>query len=139
LTIIAWASIAGGCLSAGTVLYDIYIRGLRQPMRVMEAVWPLTALYLGALGWLVYTRLGRPKVTEDVAEAGEQDVPEWQGVAVSATHCGAGCALGDVIGEGVVFATSLTIAGAALWPEYILDFAIAYALGILFSTSPSSR
>lgn len=30
--------------------YDVYIRGLRQPMRVMEAVWPLTALYLGVLG-----------------------------------------------------------------------------------------
>lgn len=43
-----------------------------------------------------------------------------------------GLRTGDVIGERVVFATSLTIAGAALWPEYILDFAIAYALGILF-------
>lgn len=128
----AWASIAGGCLSAGAVLYDVYIRGLRQPMLVMEAVWPLTALYLGVPGWLVYARLGRPEVRRDAAEAGERDVPEWQGVAVSATHCGAGCALGDVIGEWVVFAMSLTIAGAALWPEYILDFAIAYALGILF-------
>lgn len=40
--------------------------------------------------------------------------------------------MGDVIGEWVVFAMSLTVAGAALWPEYILDFAIAYALGLLF-------
>ncbi|MEO6859403.1 MAG: DUF4396 domain-containing protein [Solirubrobacteraceae bacterium] len=137
----AWASIATGCLSAGVVLYDVYIRGLRQPMRVMEAVWPLTALYLGVLGWLVYARLGRPEVRRDAAQAGEQDVPEWQGVAVSATHCGAGCALGDVIGEWVVFATSLTIAGAALWPESNTSWTSRSPtpLGSCFSTSPSSR
>jgi hypothetical protein len=27
-----------------TILYDIYARGRRQPVRVREAVWPLTAL-----------------------------------------------------------------------------------------------
>ena len=54
------------------------------------------------------------------------------GVAVSATHYGAGCTLGDIIGEWVVFAGSLTIAGAALWPAYMLDFALAYLLGIVF-------
>lgn len=31
----------------------------------------------------------------------------------------------------VVLAGSLMIGGAALWPEYILDFALAYLLGIL--------
>jgi putative flippase GtrA len=45
---------------------------------------------------------------------------------------GRGCALGDVAGEWVVFAGSITIAGAALWPGYVLDYAIAYVLGILF-------
>jgi hypothetical protein len=131
LTIIAWISLAAGFLSAGAILYDIYARGLRQPMRVMEAVWPITALYLGPLGWFAYTRLGRPELGPD-GESREEETPEWQGVFVSATHCGAGCTLGDVIGEWIVFAGSLTIAGAALWPEYILDFALAYVLGIVF-------
>ncbi len=131
LTILAWITLAAGFLSAAVILYDIYGRRLRQPMRVMEAVWPITALYLGPLGWLAYARLGRPKVTRG-AEAGEEETPAWQGVFVSATHCGAGCTLGDIIGEWVVFAGTLTIAGAALWPEYLLDFATAYLLGILF-------
>ncbi len=30
------------------------------------------------------------------------------------------------------FFLGLTIAGLALWPEYLLDYALAYLLGILF-------
>jgi Domain of unknown function (DUF4396) len=132
LTILAWISLAAGFLSAGAIVRDIYGRGLRQPMRVMEAAWPITALYLGPAGWFAYGRLGRPTPSRDAEADVEEEIPEWEGVAVSATHCGAGCTLGDIIGEWVVFAGSLTIAGAALWPAYMLDFALAYLLGIVF-------
>jgi uncharacterized protein DUF4396 len=131
LTFLAWTSLAAGFLSAAATLFDVYGRGLRQPMRVMEVVWPITALYLGPFGWLAYARLGRPRVEQD-AGVEREAVAEWQGVAVSASHCGAGCALGDVAGEWVVFAGSITIAGASLWPAYVFDFVIAYVLGILF-------
>jgi Domain of unknown function (DUF4396) len=50
----------------------------------------------------------------------------------AATHCGAGCTLGDIIGEWLVFALALTIVGSSLWSEYILDFVLAYLLGIVF-------
>jgi Domain of unknown function (DUF4396) len=126
LTVLAWISLAAGFSSAAAVLYDIYGRGLRQPMRVMEAVWPITALYLGLLGWFVYAWLGRPRLKR------VGDEREWEGYAISGSHCGAGCALGDVIGEWAAFAGSLTIAGAALWSGYALDFAFGYVLGILF-------
>jgi uncharacterized membrane protein len=129
LTIIAWISLAAGFLTAGAIVYDIYGRGLRQPMRVMEAVWPITALYLGPLGWLAYVRLGRPTVT---TSSRPDELAEWEGVAVSATHCGAGCGLGDIIAEWVVFAGAFTIAGASIWPEYLIDFALAYLFGIVF-------
>jgi hypothetical protein len=98
----------------------------------MEAVWPITALYLGPAGWFAYRRLGRPRPSPDVDIAGEEAVPEWQGIAVSSSHCGAGCTLGDIIGEWVTFACGLTIAGAALWPAYMLDFALAYLFGVVF-------
>jgi hypothetical protein len=58
--------------------------------------------------------------------------PRWRGPFISATHCGAACTLGDIIGESAVFAGSWAIAGAALWPEYIVDFTLAWVLGILF-------
>ena len=125
LTLVAWLSLTAGFLSTAAIFYDIYGRGLRQPMRVMEAVWPITALYLGPLGWPAYARLGRP--TANAARGSE-----WEGFAVSATHCGAGCALGDVIGEWIVFAGSLTILGSGLWPGYMLDLALGYLLGIGF-------
>src|SRR2546426_7287420 len=121
LTFLAWASLAAGFLSAGAILFDAYGRGLRQPMRVMEAVWPITALYLGPLGWLAYARLGRPRVEQDAGGGGEPEAG-WQGIAVSASHCGAGGALGDIAGEWGVFAGSITIAGAALWPGDMADF-----------------
>jgi hypothetical protein len=46
-------------VSAAAILYDSYARGRRQPVRIMEAVWPITALYTGPLGWFIYARLGR--------------------------------------------------------------------------------
>ncbi|HYL08980.1 MAG TPA: DUF4396 domain-containing protein [Candidatus Udaeobacter sp.] len=131
LTIIAWFSLGAGFVSAVAVLLDIYVRGQRQPMRVMETVWPITALYFGPLGWFAYLRLGRPKLPTG-SDSGHDKPPEWEGAAISATHCGAGCALGDIIGEWVVFVGALTIAGLALWPEYLADFALAYIFGIAF-------
>ena len=125
LTVVAWLSLSAGFVSAAAIVYDIYGRGLRQPMRVMEAVWPITALYLGPLGWPAYARLGRP--TPNAAKGSERE-----GFAISATHCGAGCALGDVIGEWIVFAGTLTILGSALWPGYLLDLFLGYLLGIAF-------
>jgi urease accessory protein UreH len=56
----------------------------------------------------------------------------WAGTAVSATHCGAGCVLGDLIAEWVVFAASLQLLGFALPVEYPLDYVLALSWGILF-------
>jgi hypothetical protein len=131
LTAIAWISLALGFLVAGIILYDIFGKRLRQPIRIMEAVWPITALYLGPLGWLYYARLGRPKLVPG-AQAHMEDNPLRWGAFISGTHCGAGCAVGDIIGEWAIFAGGVAIAGMALWPEYIIDFVLAYVFGIWF-------
>ena len=83
LTIIAWISIAAAFVSAAAILYDIYGRGLRQHVRVMEAVWPITALYLGPLGLLAYARIGRPRLVSATNHPGGEDEPEWHGVFIS--------------------------------------------------------
>jgi hypothetical protein len=132
LTIIAWISIAAALVSAAAIVYDIYGRGMRQHVLVMEAVWPITALYLGPLGLLIYARIGRPRRRPATNHVARQQDPEWHGVFISASHCGAGCALGDLIGEWVIYAGALTIAGVALWPEYLIDFTLAYVFGLLF-------
>jgi hypothetical protein len=52
----------------------------------------------------------------------------WIGV----THCGAGCTLGDIAAEWLVFVAGLTLASSRLLASYALDFALAYLLGVLF-------
>lgn len=47
LVVLAWVVLAVAFVSAAGILVDIYARGYRQKMGVMEAVWPVTALYFG--------------------------------------------------------------------------------------------
>ena len=59
LTITAWIALGVALATAGAILYDLYARGYRQAMPIMEVVWPVTALYFGPLAWLAYRRWGR--------------------------------------------------------------------------------
>ncbi|MDA8319143.1 MAG: hypothetical protein M0030_04940 [Actinomycetota bacterium] len=83
-------------LAAALVLADIYLLGDREHMRIMEAVWPLTALYAGPAAVAAYLRWGRPMSPRWMRARGHvlPGKPFWAGNAVSATHCGAGCVLG---------------------------------------------
>lgn len=58
--------------------------------------------------------------------------PWWVVMATEVSHCGSGCVLGDVISEFAVFALGLSIAGLALGAEYVGDYVLALAFGILF-------
>ncbi len=133
LTVVAWVSLAAALLSAGLILYDIYGRGYRQTMGVMEAVWPVTALYLGPLAWWGYRRWGRlnsPKFQRQTVA--QPEYGERVSVTIGVSHCGAGCTLGDIIGAWIVFAAAWTVAGLALPAEYIADFTLAFGFGIAF-------
>lgn len=135
LTILAWCALGLGFASAAWILSDTYARGHRQPMGVMEAVWPITALYFGPAAVWGYHRFGRPMTSRAQHEhhmQGAPTKPGWAGVAVDVSHCGAGCTLGDIIAEFVVFGLGATIAGLALLPEFIGDYIAAVALGIVF-------
>jgi hypothetical protein len=58
--------------------------------------------------------------------------PFWQAAFTGATHCGAGCAVGDFIGEWLVFAAGITIFGSKLGAKYAVAFVFAYLVGIFF-------
>lgn len=133
LTIVSWIAIAVAVLCAAYILYDIFGRGYRQHMWVMEAVWPVTALYFGPVAIWSYYRWGRPQSGKWMEKNG--DAPEKSfsaSTSVGVSHCGAGCTLGDIIGATLVFIVGWEIAGMALWPEYIVDYTLAFALGIAF-------
>jgi hypothetical protein len=46
--------------------------------------------------------------------------PLYISVALSVCHCGAGCVLGDIVGEWIVYATDVQINGRSLWPEMLI-------------------
>lgn len=46
--------------------------------------------------------------------------PMFATITVAVCHCGAGCVLGDVIGEWLVYGTGATIAGRELWVNYLV-------------------
>jgi hypothetical protein len=51
---------------------------------------------------------------------GGGDIPMFANVTIAVCHCGAGCVLGDLIGEWIVYGTGLTINGRDIWPEWLI-------------------
>ncbi len=117
----------------------------RQHMWIMNLVWPLCALF-GSLLWLAfYWRDGRGMTPEQMQEmkTGESmgdDTPMAIAVAKGSSHCGAGCALGDIIAEWLAFAVpSVAVAfgwrslfGEKMFAVWVLDYLVAFALGVAF-------
>ncbi len=140
LPVIAWISLGLAFASALWIAAD----ELRHPqeMWTMNIVWPATALYFGVVAVWAYYRIGRPmsKGAQSATDGGQhkrnmeqaRKHPTRAQVAVSTSHCGAGCALGDIAAEFAVFRFGLTLFGATLWADYVVDLAAAWLLGIFF-------
>lgn len=135
LDLISTASLAVALVCALIILQDIVRRP--QKMWIMNVVWPLTALFGGVL-WLVgYYRWGRRAAKSGGDSAGP---PFAVKVGIGASHCGAGCTLGDLIAEWLVFVIP-TIALAFGWKTlfaektfavWVLDYLVAFGVGIAF-------
>ncbi|MGE5205235.1 MAG: DUF4396 domain-containing protein [Chlamydiota bacterium] len=151
LHVLAWLFLALSSASALAIL----LHQVRQPQKmfIMNWVWPLTALYFGPLAVWRYWRSGlkgtkrhyqqmHREVAEEVNRLpgssllnlarSPEPPPSREQVAVATTHCGAGCALGDIVGEWWVFAAGFMIAGGELGTRLLLDFLLAWGFGILF-------
>lgn len=117
-----------------------------QKMWVMNFVWPITALYFSVFAVWGYFRIGRP-MTKDSMEGMSKDEmdkhmkeqeeqarrdPTASQTALSTSHCGAGCTLGDIIAEFTIAGLGLTLLGAPLYAEFAGDLLLAWLLGIIF-------
>jgi hypothetical protein len=108
-----------------------------QAMAIMNLVWPVTALYGGPLALWAYIAFGRARAT---AGHESKHQPNFATTAKSASHCGAGCTLGDMVAETLLIlfpSLALALGWKTLWQDrifssWILDFILAFALGILF-------
>ena len=111
-----------------------------QKMWIMDIVWPVTALYWGPVGIWGLWDMGAPpanpaKRTEQQRRKQQEKGPMkpfWQQVAVAVSHCGAGCTLGDILGEWLVYTYGWHWFGDKIYAEFLVDFPLAYGLGIIF-------
>jgi Domain of unknown function (DUF4396) len=150
LHLIACISLGLAFASAAVIIFD-EIRHPQQ-MWVMNIVWPVTTLYFSLIAVWFYFRAGRRMTREAMqasmygnhgnhspetsAQAPRNSTgspnPTFTQVAISASHCGAGCVIGDVIAEFAVFFMGMTMLGVALYASYAADFTLAWIFGIAF-------
>jgi hypothetical protein len=143
-TLVSWASLGIAFICAIVIAID----EVRHPQKmwIMNVVWPVTALYFSVFALWGYFRIGKgmaksarqempmdrmqPQMTGHEERAGHD--PTWRQTAVSDTHCGAGCVIGDVISEFSLFALGWTFLGRPLYAEYAGDLLLAWLFGIAF-------
>jgi hypothetical protein len=135
LELVAIASLTLAFLCATIIIGLLCARP--QKMWIMNIVWPVTALYFGPVGVWGLWRMGAPPVSptdrarQEPRQKGESK-PFWQQVAVAVTHCGAGCTLGDIVGEWLIFAFGWTLFGEKLYAEMLVDLPLAFGAGVVF-------
>ena len=137
LTAIAIASlvVAAGC----ALVIALDLAAHPQHMWIMNVVRPLTALYAGPFALWSYYRVGRLSSRESVKQARQRGEkmpgkkkPFWQSSAIGATHCGSGCALGDICAEWFIFFVPLTLFGRTIFAAWVIDYILAFLFGIAF-------
>jgi hypothetical protein len=70
LTVVAWIYISVCFVCAGLITYDIGFNHRRQPMGVMNFVFPITALYFGPFALALYWRWARTSAPAAARESG---------------------------------------------------------------------
>ena len=123
--VLAWVSLGVAFVCSGAIAWDIGVRVNRARMTVMNFVWPITARYWWQVAvWFYFTR--------------ERERGDWWSTALGVCHCGAGCTLGDLVGEWIVYLTAWSIPLFAaedantLTAMFVADFTLAWSLGIAF-------
>lgn len=135
IEVLGWVSLGIAFASALVILVDIYGRGYRQKMAVMDLVYPITALYWGPVALWFYFRHGRRSSKPVIEALGRPDpdsLPRWVVLSKAVSHCGAGCTLGDIAGEWLVASLGVMIAGKSLFADIPMDFVWAWTLGVAF-------
>jgi len=142
LLVISWVSLGLAFLAALLIAVD----EMRHPQKmwIMNIVWPVTALYFSVVAVWAYFRIGRGMARDasdeksklhrekEQQQAAARRDPTWSQTAVSDSHCGAGCTIGDIVAEFSIFAWGLTLFGRLLYAEFAGDLLLAWLFGIGF-------
>jgi len=146
LHVVAVFSLAIGLICFAIIVLD----EMRDPqhMWIMNVVWPVVALF-GSLVWLwayfAYGKLATHRRMHAAMEKGEDppsmsETPFSMMVFKGTSHCGSGCALGDIITEWLLFAVPSialwfgwkTIFDDKIFAVWVADFIVAFVIGVAF-------
>jgi hypothetical protein len=150
LTNIASASVILGIVSLIIVATDVMIHP--QKMWIMNIVYPVTALYSGPIGLFFYYKIARNKsvkrminmdmpehdhktMHDDKNESQHSKQISWKSVVKGTLHCGSGCTLGDIIAETLLLYSAINIVKNKLINGWIIDYILAFVIGIIFQYS----
>ncbi|MCW4116719.1 DUF4396 domain-containing protein [Aurantimonas sp. MSK8Z-1] len=145
LHLLSIVAVATGLLCAVLIAADEW----RDPqhMWIMNVVWPASALYAGPLALWGYRRWGKLASHRAMQEAERRNEPMPSmaspfavKVGKGATHCGSGCALGDLCAEWIAFAIPTvavwfgwhSLFAEKMFAVWILDYILAFGFGIAF-------
>ncbi|MEU7799436.1 DUF4396 domain-containing protein [Micromonospora arborensis] len=132
LLALSWASLAVGVVSFAIVVADTYLRGHRQPVRVMEIVWLVTVLYIGPAAVRLYWNWGRPEAFSRRRQEGQPRRPRRGIVVTHVSRCGAHCALGFIVAEVALYVVRSDPGQESLWVDYAGDYLTAVMIAVLF-------
>jgi hypothetical protein len=136
LVVLSWAALSVGFASAVVIVIDQFVLRYRQPVKIMEIVWPATALYFGPAAVLTYRQWGRPQSPRWLERHRTPPKrPRHAVTVIEILHCATHCVLGAIIATLVVFGFGLEMFGKRLWPEFIGDYVAAVAVGLAFRYS----
>lgn len=154
MNMLALLSVIIGILSAVVIAADLVKH--KQPMRIMNSVWILTALWAGILALIAYFMFGRATkpMKMDMSKMqmpmnGEQmemkpgdmmkmrmpERPKWQSVTLSTLHCGAGCTLADIIGAWFLFFVAVRVFGSLMMGSVAVSYLLALIIGVWFQAA----
>lgn len=137
---VAKVFVALALVAAIAVAYDIYVRGYRQRVRSMEAVWALSALWLGPLALPLYARTGRPR-----SDKWQSEHPASTELGLSAAAAsgglpgGAASLIGHVLGVPIVLAAGWSLFGVDMFAMIAVIAVLAIAMLFAFEYSMAAR
>jgi len=127
-------------LAAIAVAYDIYGRGYRQRAASVEAVWIISALWLGLFALPLYARAGRSHTAKWQAEhAPDQQVSLATETASGSLPGAAASTVSHVLAVPFVLATGLSLFSVPMYAMIVIILVLAIAMLFAFEYSTANR
>src|SRR5699024_2720076 len=129
LTVISYIALTIGLMCSLIIIFDIVKHP--QMMKIMNVVWPINGWFFGQIALWTYFKWESLEAVNNTSDA-HRKMPAR--VLVTPSQYSAVCAIGDAIGLPIGALTGMAIIGSTLFAHYIVEFILAYLVGIIFQS-----